>query len=553
MKKTVIAGMVVCCVIFAAVTFAGCVLPGIGSQPEKEYADQLVATRYLGEKIETIQLSYMDAAQPYLKLIAADPDNTSAITETLSHFYTISRSMNAGLFINASGCITAFIPKAIAPEYLGICASNTTQNAIGTSALYTTFPYGDTPSPGLLIPVYADDGTYVGSVIVAVDMAYYLALPASEFNDTIGWRYWVLTDDGLILQSPVQSMIGKNLRGMTTPDIAGLSRAFETMSGDKSGGAVTYTAYSYSKLKPREYVATWDTIPVTRNGDSSLIVMITSQLDDRQSSSSTIRSTDRTLEEFVSGAYLYAIGVGKESAIAEFNNLSGKFTTREYNIFAFDQDGIILADAFNQGNVGYKFSYVDKNGVNGGDLVYKRALQGGGYAAYFYPDPYDNQTEHLMVCYVMQAGEDWYVAASGRQNTTIEQVDTGKKDAMILYLRSVLAYAQSVDKGEAVAVLNDPTSPYYSEEIRFFAMDYNGTTIIDPQHPEYVGKNYMGMTGIYGNSVTRDAIVLAKEGGGKQYEFVPLEGSRNAAFELRLEYILPVGDDWLILASIPIR
>lgn len=161
-----------------------------------------------------------------------------------------------------------------------------------------------------------------------------------------------------------------------------------------------------------------------------------------------------------------------------------------------------LRTAHDPGNIGHKFSYVDRSGVNGGDLVYKRALHGGGYAIYFYPDLYDNQIEHLKICYVVQADDDWYIAVSKRQNTPIEQLEPGKKDAMILYLRSVLVYAQSVDKDEAIAVLNDPNGPYYSDEIQFFSMDYNGTTLIDPQYPEYVGRNYMGMTGIYGNSVT---------------------------------------------------
>lgn len=175
----------------------------------------------------------------------------------------------------------------------------------------------------MLIPVYAEDGEYAGSAFLATDMTYYLDLPAAEFNDTAGWRYWLLTGEGLILHSPIQSMIGKNIRDISTPDVAGLPRAFETMHGEKSG-AVTYTAYSYRKLKSSGYVVTWDTLPVARDGDNSLIVMITSELDDRQNIASSILSTDQTLEEFVADAYLCATKVGKESTIAEFNNMERK-------------------------------------------------------------------------------------------------------------------------------------------------------------------------------------------------------------------------------------
>ncbi|MDV0444221.1 cache domain-containing protein [Methanorbis rubei] len=549
MNRKIVIGLEVALLAVVAVFSAACILPESDEAFEQKYAKQMEATRSLADSMTKIQLSYLDMIQPGAERIAGDPDNTTQTTAILSEIYSSMPSFSVVAFVNETGHVTTVFPANYRDIVIGNWTDHLNRYHTDQTITFDKFNLRNHSVPGIVIHSGPETTGYVTALI---DTSHYFGEVRSEYADAADWQYWLVADDGFILHSPYSELSGKNMRDLNTPDRAGLYRVFGQALGNTSGMAV-YTGYSYSDLKPMNYVVTWDTVPIGHTGDQKLLVMITAKQNSRQNLVRAVPSTDQTLEEFVHSALIFVDEVGKDAALAEFSDPNGRFTTQEYSIFAFDRNKTMLADAYDHSLLGNPISYaVDSNGVEAGDLIHKRAMQGGGYVAYLYPNPAENMTEQLKLSYIVQVDDDWYIAAGSFGNYSNLHVPAEVRENITSYLRSVQTYAQSVDKDTAIATLNDPVGSYAPRNnMRFFAMDYNGTTLADPQYPQFVGENYLGMTDILGGSITRDAIILAKDGGGKQYVYTPKE-TTGGAYELRLEYILPAGDDWLILGAVTI-
>ena len=517
---------------------------------ETEYAAQIAATHDIAEKMTVYRLAHMDVLTAQTARLAADPDNLTLANTVLSEIYAVHAPIIAATYINMSGQIAAIAPQYHARECLGKTVDTDYFPRTSDPAVYTSFTSGDGFYAGVLLPLRSCGGEICGYVTLTGDLAFYLNALKQNVTTSEEWRYWMISGGGDILYTPLSQMFGKNIEVLNTPDRAGLYRVITEQAFKAPSGIAVYTAYSYRDLKPCDYVVTWDTMPVTKGGTETTLLLVINKLDNRQNLIASVPSTEQTLVEFVEAAYKFAKDNGRDAAVARFNQLKGPFTTKEYSIAAFDKNGTVLADALNPEMVGHPLSYVDGNGVAAGGLLYKRALQGGGYVTYFYPDPSDRMNEHLMINYVLPVSEDWYITAGEYTNFT-SSVEPETKNRLITYLRAMQTFTQSVSKEEALAVLNDPNSGYVTDDLWFFAMDYNGTVLAEPVNSEYVGENYLGMTDMYGSSITRDAIILAKEGGGLQYEFGPDPVSAYGMPQLRLEYVLPAGDGWLIFASVP--
>ncbi|MDU9377041.1 hypothetical protein McpSp1_16850 [Methanocorpusculaceae archaeon Sp1] len=551
MNRKIVAGVVVV-LVFAAVFSAACIVPGSDNELEVKYAEQMDAAVSLADSMTKNQLTYMDLIIPGARLIASDPDNMTQTTAILSDLYSSIPTFTIVAFSNETGHVAAVFPTNYRDTVIGNWSEHLNRYNTTKSPAFDIFNVRDHSVPGIVSPCISDNGTTIGYIISMIDPTYLFGEVAAKYENASSWRYWVVEDDGLILYTEYPKLYGKNMRSLDTPDRAGLYRVFELARENKSGSAV-YTGYSYSDLKLMDYFVTWDTVPIDETGDHKHLVMITAKLNGRQNQVRPVSSTDQTLEEFVHSALIFANDVGKDAALAEFSRPDGQFTTKEYSVFAFDRNKTLLADAYTYNIIGNSLSYVvDSNGVEAGDLIHRRAMQGGGYVLYLYPNPAENMTEQLKLSYIVQADDDWYIAAGVFIDDSNQHVPAEVRENVTSYLRSVQKYAGSVDKDTAVATLNDPNGPYAPEDLRFFAMDYHGTILADPQYPEFVGENYLGMTDVFGSSITRDAIILAKEGGGKQYVYSPKERDEEGS-ELRLEYVLPAGDDWLILGAVTIE
>jgi signal transduction histidine kinase len=103
--------------------------------------------------------------------------------------------------------------------------------------------------------------------------------------------------------------------------------------------------------------------------------------------------------------------VGKEQAIMDFNDLNQSFADGGSYIFAYGYDGTTLALPHQPELIGTnRMNLTDVYGVPIITQEVRAAERGGGfvYVVYYNPDSGNNE---LKLCYVLPAGEDWFVGS----------------------------------------------------------------------------------------------------------------------------------------------
>ncbi len=548
MKKSILL-ISVACILASVLLVGGCVqsteetLP-----PEVRYASQLETAVCLADAVNDRLAVFMENAFRTASGIACDPENITRVQAELAGLFQETPALHALYFVNNTSYVCTGVPYSM-EQFQGYPASRLNLSPDMGVSLEILYKY-DNPSvavPGMILPVKAADGTYLGAIVCAVDVSTFRTMLEGDFPAEENWDCWIVDDAGNVLIAPQSRLIGINIWSLDAPDKAGMAKAFQKVYQETSG-VVLYNTYSYTQLKLSDFVAAWDTLPMPGSRENITVVVV-SELTEPQNYDDPIRSANLSLEEFVYSAYRYAVENGQAAALAEFSNLSGQFTTKEYYVYAMD-DEVLLAHPYLPQLIGSIADTQDENGVKVGQLLNRRAQQGGGYVISQHSNPAANMQNQIKVNYVLPVNDSWYVCSGFYLNETGD-VSAAAKESLMKYLRTVAVYAASVPMDEAIRTLNNSNGAYAPGDIRFFAMDYNGTVLADPQYSRYVGENYMAMTDAYGSSLTRDLVILAKDGGGLQYAYVPLE-SKHAVSELRLEYVLPVNDEWLVFASIPI-
>jgi len=113
----------------------------------------------------------------------------------------------------------------------------------------------------------------------------------------------------------------------------------------------------------------------------------------------------------VKQAVRHADLVGKEKAIMDFNDLNQSFADGGSYIFAYGYDGTTLALPHQPEIIGSnRMNFTD---VYGAPIIVQElraAKRGGGfvYIVYYNPDSGNNE---LKLCYVLPAGDDWFVGS----------------------------------------------------------------------------------------------------------------------------------------------
>ncbi|MFA4876333.1 MAG: cache domain-containing protein [Methanoregula sp.] len=113
----------------------------------------------------------------------------------------------------------------------------------------------------------------------------------------------------------------------------------------------------------------------------------------------------------VENARSYAREVGKEKAVAAFNDRNGVFANGSRYIFAYAYDGTTLAMPFQPEVIGSnRLNFTDTHGVNVTAWEISAAKHGGGfvYVDYFNPD---TSKPGMKLCYVAPADDQWLVGS----------------------------------------------------------------------------------------------------------------------------------------------
>jgi len=125
-----------------------------------------------------------------------------------------------------------------------------------------------------------------------------------------------------------------------------------------------------------------------------------------------LSGSSEKLVAFVEKACEYAHVHGKDAALSEFNNQSGRFVDGELYIFAYDTKGNTLALPFQHDLLGKnRLNTTDANGTAFIRELISTAQSGGGFVHYYYLDPADNYTVKPKLSYVLMVDQDWIIGA----------------------------------------------------------------------------------------------------------------------------------------------
>ncbi len=261
------------------------------------------------------------------------------------------------------------------------------------------------------------------------------------------------------------------------------------------------------------------------------------------------------LVAFVEKAYEYAHEHGKDAALREFNNQTGRFVEGELYIFAYDTNGNTLALPFQPDLIGKnRWNATDANGTAFVQDFVKAAQSGGGFVHYLYPDPSDNFKIKPKLSYVMMVDQDWLIGsgiyeASGDDPIIRVGGDPKVRENLKSFVEKAITYAKKNGKDAAIREFNDRNGTFVHGSLYIYALDYNGTLLALPYQPQLIGTDLSGLQDTFGVNYTRIEILLAQHGGGFVFYHYP-NPARNMTLEPKMSYVQKVDETWWLGAGI---
>ena len=117
------------------------------------------------------------------------------------------------------------------------------------------------------------------------------------------------------------------------------------------------------------------------------------------------------VETLVAAAVKYVQKNGQAKAMQAFNKTDGLFNKGDLYIFAYDYDGVSLANGGNPKLAGKNLlDYKDTHGKLVIQSLIAKAKKGGGWVKYYWPNP---KTKKIMckTAYVQPMNHDYFIAS----------------------------------------------------------------------------------------------------------------------------------------------
>ncbi|MDD1719125.1 MAG: cache domain-containing protein [Methanoregulaceae archaeon] len=123
-------------------------------------------------------------------------------------------------------------------------------------------------------------------------------------------------------------------------------------------------------------------------------------------------SSNATMVAFVREAVAFARVNGRETALAEFSNRNGSFFRGDLYIYAYDFNGTTIAHPVNPEKIGVnRLNERDAKGNRFIRLLQEQALNGSGFARYYYLNPVHNNTVEAKLGFVMKVDDTWWLGS----------------------------------------------------------------------------------------------------------------------------------------------
>lgn len=261
-----------------------------------------------------------------------------------------------------------------------------------------------------------------------------------------------------------------------------------------------------------------------------------------QSDSETNNASVHDLVWFVSEAVVYSQRQGKEQALHEFSDPNGSFTKGERYIWAYDYNCTNLAHPYHPEYKGTnKSDLTDPSGFRMIEAMRNAALNGSGFVQYQYENPVSGLIEDKL-SYVKRVDDSWWIASGiyGQNYTIPPDTPESVRDMLIGLVDEAIQYSGEVGSDAALAVFNNQTGQFTTNDTYIFGFDINGTTLAHPFHPDRIGINESSLTDPNNVSIGQEKLRIAKDGGGFLY-YVYNDPDAGGKPELKISYVKPAG------------
>jgi polar amino acid transport system substrate-binding protein len=257
------------------------------------------------------------------------------------------------------------------------------------------------------------------------------------------------------------------------------------------------------------------------------------------------------LVAFVNQAKDFVLEEGMDNALRVFNDPKGKFVRGELYIFAYDFNGIRLANINKKsGTIGDNvLNATDSNGVAIVRNMLDIARRGGGFTYYIWPNPAHSNAEELKLTYVLKVDDGLWLGAGVYLPGEAPIFNNESREDLVAFVEKARDFALNHTKDEALKAFNDKNGSFVEEKCYIFATDFSGNTLALANQPELLGTNRIDIKDPNGVEINRDMIALVQNGGGFMY-YIYLDPARNMTSRLKLSYITKVDDTWWLGAGI---
>jgi len=282
----------------------------------------------------------------------------------------------------------------------------------------------------------------------------------------------------------------------------------------------------------------------------AVTVLVNSSDSSRYTMPSPDGSTREDLVAFIEEAVSYVQENGQDEAIRAFNDSEGKFVKRDLYVFAYDFNGMTLANPYRPDFVGRNnINLTDQNGVGIIKDLTIVADRGKGFSYYIWPNIAHENKEELKLAYVERVNDALWVGAGIYLAGPVPYFGPEDREGLIAFVKDARDFALQNGKQSALEEFNNRSGRFVKGSSYIFAYDFDGNTLALPFQPDLIGTNRLDAKDANGVSFCQDLTALARNGSGLYYLLYP-DPTENMTVKLKLDYVMKVDDTWFLGSGI---
>jgi hypothetical protein len=534
-------------VLGAALIGSGCITPGEEERESSAASATLTgAVKAIDAELANVRALNLANAGRLSRTGLAGPEAEAALLEKLDALPWALSSVT----ISPDGIIAAAVPE----HYRGIVGRDVNYQGPVREALAMKVPrvsevfMMEEGFAGISqsAPVFSLDNKYLGYTDVTYRPETLIGRAIAPVVEGTAYDIWVTQTDGTVIYDTTQEEIGKNLFSDPVYQVPGLQEFFRRVVTEPAGSG-SYRFWDREWDREIEKEAAWETAGI--DGAAWRVVLTEQKTPPGTAETSSVRNAspaDLTeLDAYVQSAAAFAANEGKEAALREFNNPTGRFVDGDLYIFAYEMNGTVRALPFQQGLIGQnRLDVLDVHGVATIRALAWAASRGGGRVYYVYPNPAAGFAEELKVSSVVPVDDEWFIGSGIYLSHVNATFSRQERDALMQRVHAARDFARKEGRDAALAAFNDLSGQWAPGGNYIFAYAMNGTTLALPHQPGLIGTSRLGLLDHYGVAIIDWEIEVARGGGG--FVYVVYLNPDTGSEALKLCYVVPVDDEWFV-------